>query len=51
MNDLDTNSLMWEQFMSATVDAAVHLWLNYVENLHCTKNRAQRTIKQLFDVS
>ena len=34
MNDLDTNSLMWRMFMSATLDAAVHLGKDYVENSH-----------------
>ena len=37
--------------MSATVDAAGHLWINYLENLHSDKNQAQRTRKQLFNVS
>ena len=37
VHDLDTNSLIWEMSMSATVDAAVHLGTNYVENLHSTK--------------
>ena len=51
MNDLDSNSLIWRMFMSATVDAVVHLGTSYVENWHSTKNQAPRTIKQLFDVS
>ena len=37
--------------MSATLDAAVRLGKDYLENLRSTKNQAQRTIKQLFDVS
>ena len=37
--------------MSATLDAVVHLGTNYVWILQSTKNQAQRTIKQLFDVS
>ena len=51
MNDLDTKTLIWGLFMFATVVAAVHLWIYHVENLHSTKNQAQRTIKQLFNVS
>ena len=31
-NDLDTNSLMWGIFMSATWDAAVHLAKDYLDN-------------------
>ena len=51
MNDIDTNSLIWGMFMSASLDAAVHLGKDYLENLHSTKNQAQRTLKQSFDVS
>ena len=51
MNDLDTNSLICRMFMSATLDAAVHLGKGYLENLHITNSQAQRTIKQLFDLS
>ena len=31
-NDLDTNSLIWEILMSATLDAAVHLGKDYLDN-------------------
>ena len=37
MNDLNANSLIWGLFMSGTVDAAVRLWIDYLENLHFTK--------------
>ena len=37
--------------MSATLDAAVHLGQNYLENLLSTKNQTQRTMRQSFDVS
>ena len=37
--------------MSATLDAAVHLGQDYLENFNSTKNQTQRTIRQLFDVS
>ena len=50
MNDLDTNALIFRMSMSATVDAAVCLGTHYLENLHYTKNQAQRTIRQLIDV-
>ena len=32
MNDLDTNLLIWGMFMSAALDAAVHLGKDYLEN-------------------
>ena len=38
-------------FIFASLDAAVHLGKDYLENLHSTKKQAQRTIRQLFDVS
>ena len=51
LNDLETNSLIWRMFMTATLDTAVHLGKDYLENLHFTKNQPQRTIRQLFDVT
>ena len=51
MKDLYANSLIWGMFMSPTLDAAVHLGKDYLENLHSIKNQAQRTIRQVFDVS
>ena len=51
LNDFETNSLMWGMFMTATLDTAVHLGEDYLENLHFTKNQPQRTIRQLFDVT
>ena len=37
--------------MSATLDAAIYLGKEYLDNLHSTKNLRQRTIKQLLDVT
>ena len=37
--------------MSATLQAAVHLGNDYVENLLSTKNQLERTLKQLFNVT
>ena len=37
--------------MTVTLQAAVHLENDYLENLHSTKNQQQRTAKQLFDVT
>ena len=51
MNDLDSNSLVRRMFMTATLDAAVHLGQDYLENVNSTKNQTQRTIRQLFDVT
>ena len=38
MNDFDTNSLIRRMLMSATLDAAVHLGQNYLENLFYQKS-------------
>ena len=37
--------------MSVTLNAAVHLGMDYLENLHSTNNQPQRTLKRLFDVT
>ena len=51
MNDLDTNSWIWGMLMSVTLDAAVHLGKDCLENLRSAKNQPQRTTRQLFDVT
>ena len=51
MNDLDTNSWIWGMFLSVTLDAAVHLGKDFLENLRSAKNQPQRTTRQLFDVT
>ena len=52
MEDLDVNTSIWGIFMTATLQAAVHLGaIDYVENLHPTKNHPKRTLKQLFNVT
>ena len=37
VNDLDTNSLIWGLFMPVTLDAAVHLGKDCLENVHSTQ--------------
>ena len=37
--------------MTATLQAAVHLGKDYLDNLHSTKNQPRRTVKQVFDVT
>ena len=51
MEDLDVNTLIWSMFMIVTLQAAVHLGKDYLENLYSTKNQPQRTVKLLFDVT
>ena len=42
------NTLIGVIFMSVTLQAAVHLGNDYVEDLHSTKNQPERTLEQLF---
>ena len=52
MEDLDENTSIWEKLCPpATLQAAVHLGIDYVENLHSTENQLKRTLKQLFNVT
>ena len=51
MEDLDVNISIWSIFMTATLQAAVHLGIDYAENLHSAKNQPKRTVQQLFNVS
>ena len=48
---LDVNTLIWRMFMTVTLQAAVRLGNDYLENLHSTKNQPQRRVKQLFDAT
>ena len=43
VDSLDVNTLIWRMFMIVTQQAAVHLGIDYLDNLHSTKNQPQRT--------
>ena len=51
MEDLDVNISIWRICMTATLQAAVHLGIDYAENLHSAKNQPKRTVQQLFNVT
>ena len=51
LNDLDENNAMWEKFMNVTLQAAVHLSRDFLENLRLTKNQLLKSVKQLFQVT
>ena len=51
MPEIDVNTMIWGMFMSATMEAAVHLGQDHQENLHTTKNADFEKITQLFDIS
>ena len=40
-----------ECFVTVTLQAAIHLGNDYLDNFHSTKNQPQRTVQQLFDVT
>ena len=46
------HSVIWECFMSSTLQASVFMEKNYSENLHSVKNTGKDlTMKQMFDIS
>ena len=51
LNDLDVNTATWCIFMNATLQAAVHLGREFMENLRFTKNQLVKSAKQLFQVT
>ena len=46
-----TNILMWRLLMSSSMKAAIHLWLNYAENLESNKNMNFEQIQNLFNIT
>ena len=42
---------MWDIFMDVTLQAAVHLGRDYMENLRFTENQLQKSAKQLLQVT
>ena len=51
MNDLDVNNNFWGIFMNVTLQAAIHLGRDHLENLQFTKKQLQKSAKQLFQVT
>ena len=51
MNDLDVNIAIWRVFFNVTLQAAVHLGQDYMENLRITKNQLLKSVKELFQVT
>ena len=49
--DSDTLSLMWECFMSTTLEVSVFMGNNYSDNWHSIKNTENLTMKQTLDIS
>ena len=49
--DSDKHSVIWDIFMSSTLQASVFMAKNYSDNLHTIKNTEDLTMKQMFDIS
>ena len=51
MEDLNVNTMIWGEFMMVNQQAAVHPGNVFARDLRSTRNQAQRTMKQSFDVT
>ena len=51
LNDLDVTNAIWSIFLNVTVQAAVHLGQDYLENLRFAKNQLLKSLKELFRVT
>ena len=50
-DDLDVNTAVWCMSMNVTLQAAVHLVEDYMENLRLTQNQLLKSGKQVFQVT
>ena len=48
LKDLDVNTAFWCIFMSVTLQAAVHLGRDFVQNLRSVKNQSSTSVDKLF---
>ena len=52
MQDIDKRSMIWEMFMSSTLEASVFMGKNYSDNLNSIKNTEENlTLKQMFEIN
>ena len=47
----EKHSLIWRMFMTVTMESAVFMGKNYLNNCHSIKNKNDLTMKQMFDIS
>ena len=45
------HSMIWRMFMSVTLESAVFMAKNYLDNRHSITNTEDLTLKQMFDIS
>ena len=51
MKYLDVNTALRRIFLSVTLQAAVHLGMDFTESLRSTKNQHRKSLRQLFQVT
>ena len=49
--DGEKHSMIWKMFMTVTMDAAVFMGKNYLNNCQYIANTTDLTLKQMFDIS
>ena len=47
----EKHSMIWRMFMSVTLESAVFIGKNYLDNRHSITNTKDLTLKQMFDIS
>ena len=47
----EKHSMIWGMFMSVTLESAVIMGRNYLDNCHSITNTKDLTLKQMFDIS
>ena len=47
----EKHSMIWRMFMSVTLESAVFMGKNYLDNCHSITNTKDLTLKQMFDMS
>ena len=47
----EKHSVIWGMFMSVTLESAVFMGKNYLDNCHSITNTKDLTMKQMFDIS
>ena len=48
--DCEKHSVIWEMFMSSTLQSSVFMGKNYSDNWHAIKNTKDLRMKQMFDI-
>ena len=47
----EKHSVIWGMFMTVTMESAVFMGKNYLNNCQCIANTTDLTLKQMFDIS